>query len=221
MKNSSDRTGLDGAGPGIVPRHSEARAARLIGSSASCMNVRSRPNGLRSASASRRYASTLSVLLVCAAAIFIISSVATVPVGDASAVKPDPPQVTEPRPPYYVAGFTYDAFGAPLANCLLNLTDLNTGEWNNTEMSDASGFYMIDVANGWLSGHTVGDAVNVTATKDVAIGWTEAVLLPGGYTQVDVTLNAEIPEFPLVALPVVGIIAMFTVVSLKRRRDKL
>ncbi|OGS56602.1 MAG: hypothetical protein A3K60_02180 [Euryarchaeota archaeon RBG_19FT_COMBO_56_21] len=137
-----------------------------------------------------------------------------------SAEMPDPPGVNEPRPPYYVAGFTYDAFGALLGNCALNITNLRTGESNITEMSDVNGFYMVDVANGWPSVHAIGDIVNVTATKDLAVGWNETALVTGGFTQVDVTLSGIIPEFPIVALPVVGLMALFIVVSLKRRGDK-
>lgn len=220
MKNSGNRTGMDGSGSGIEPRYSEARETRIIGSSASCMNVRSRPNGLKSASAARRL-KMVSMLLVCAAAIFVISSVATVPMSRAEG--PQAPSPTaEPFPPYYAAGYTYDAFGTILPGCEVNITDVNTNAYNLTTSDAVTGFYMVDIKNGLVDtgGFNVGDTVNVTATKGLAIGWNEAVSQDLGYVAMDITLNGVIPEFPMAVLPVVGMLALFIVVSLKRKGTK-
>jgi hypothetical protein len=51
----------------------------------------------------------------------------------------------------------------------------------------------------------------------MAIGWNESVTLPMGFVAIDVTLNGVIPEFPMMVLPVVGLLAMFIVVSIRRR----
>lgn len=220
MKNSSGMIGMDGRGSRVEPRQKNARSARLIGPSASCMNVRSSPKGLNSASAARRNAKTASVLLVCAAAIFIISSVAALPVGKAIAEGPSAPGVEAPPvPPYYAAGYTWDASGTViLPDCVVNITNVRTGAWNLTT-SDGSGFYIFDIANQLPEpgGFLVGDTINVTATKDLAMGWNESVTQPLGYVAIDVTLNGVIPEFPMAVLPVVGLLAMFVVASVWRR----
>lgn len=222
MKNGSGMIGMDGARSGIERSRSNAQATRLIGSSASCMNVRSSPpKGLRSASATRRNAKLASMLLVCVAAIFVVSSVAMLPVGKVTALEPEagPPAVNAPQPPYYVAGYTYDASGVTiLPDCAIQIVNLDTAEVF-LGVSSGVGFYMIDIANFGAepSNYSVGDTVNVTATKDLAVGWNEAVLIPGGFTPVDIILNGVIPEFPMVVLPVVGLLAMVTIVSVRRR----
>jgi len=219
MKNSSGMKGMDGRGSRVEPRHANAQTTRIIGSAASCMNIRSSPKGLRSASATRRYAKIASLLLVCAAAIFMVSSMAVLPVGKAIAEGPSAPGIEAPPvPPYYAAGYTYDAFGVILPDCVVNITNMRTGAYNLTT-SDGAGFYIFDIANQLPEpgGFLVGDLINVTATKDMAIGWNESVTLPMGFVAIDVTLNGVIPEFPMMVLPVVGLLAMFIVVSIRRR----
>ncbi|OGS43110.1 MAG: hypothetical protein A3K76_03625 [Euryarchaeota archaeon RBG_13_57_23] len=138
--------------------------------------------------------------------------------GKVMAIGSGDPSVEEPLPPYYIAGYTYDALGTILPFCDVNVTDKTTDAYMVGTSSDL-GFYMLDVKNGMVStgGFTAGDVINVTATKDLAVGWNETVSLAGSFTPIDVTLDAMIPEFPMVALPVVGLLAMFIVVSVRRR----
>ncbi|OGS43111.1 MAG: hypothetical protein A3K76_03630 [Euryarchaeota archaeon RBG_13_57_23] len=105
---------------------------------------------------------------------------------------------TAPLPPYYVAGYTLDTMGMIVPGCTLTIVDMRTLE-SIVTTSDASGFYMVDIANGLPSGMLVGDLVNITAVKGDMIGWTEGNLLAGSYTALDVILSApQLPPFDVV-----------------------
>jgi hypothetical protein len=78
---------------------------------------------------------------------------------------------------------------------------------------------------GTTSGILPLDTVNVTATLGTLIGWAEAQIPDpaGPYINIDVTLHeggAPIPEFPTVIVPVAGMLALFAVVSLRRRGEE-
>jgi hypothetical protein len=103
-----------------------------------------------------------------------------------------------PVPPYYVAGYTRDTMGTIVPGCTVTVKDMRTGE-SITSTSDASGFYMVDIANGLPSGMLVGDLVNITAVKGEMIGWAEVNLMAGSYTSVDVILSSpQLPPFDVV-----------------------
>lgn len=97
-----------------------------------------------------------------------------------------------PVPPYYAAGYTYDTLGNIMPDCQLTITDMRTGEWI-AATSDASGFYMVDVANAYVTPFAVGDLIKVDAVKGLATGSNEAVALAGGYVVIDVVLTAPEP----------------------------
>lgn len=130
------------------------------------------------------------------------------------------PNQAPPPPPYEIFGFTYADAGKTtvLPDCIVNITNTRTGDWNLTFSTADYGFYRFDLwnqTNDWQ----VGDIINVTAYKDMAIGWTEAEATGGAYIWADVCLTAVIPEFPMVVLPVVGMLAVLAVVSFVRRRQ--
>lgn len=155
------------------------------------------------------------VLFVCVAAIALIASGAALAATNRSGavVAFDPDQ---PLPPYNVIGYTYDAGGALLPGCTVNITNVRTGNYSLTA-SDSNSFYQYnlnDLPGGWV----VGDIINVTATKDLAIGWAEGPTTGGAYLWLDVHLTGIIPEFPMVLLPVVGILAVLGVASFRRRQ---
>lgn len=155
------------------------------------------------------------VLFVCVAAIALIASGAALALTNKASASAafDPDQ---PPPPYNVVGYTYDAGGALLPECSVNITNLRTGNYTLT-MSDTNSFYMYnlnDLPGSWV----VGDMINVTAQKDLAIGWNESAAIAGPYVWIDVHLTAIIPEFPMAVLPVAGLLAVFAMVSFRRRQ---
>ncbi|MBE3042296.1 hypothetical protein IMZ48_06895, partial [Candidatus Bathyarchaeota archaeon] len=87
------------------------------------------------------------------------------------------------------------------------------------------GYYEIDLNNPLIfpSTYLDGDLINVTAIDrtGTSIGWNESAV-PGGPTMtMDVTLTGTaIPEFPMVIVPVMGMLALFVVVRLRRRGEE-
>jgi len=175
----------------------------------------SRPRSPGSAFLSRRLAKTIGLLLVFVAAIVIVSAIVLGSIGTQHRVPAN--ALAPPGPPYPVAGYTYDSLGAKLPSCDLNVTDLNTGEYCNTVVSDGNGFYSVDL--GSFAVWTEGDIIKVTAAKDMWTGENQSAVA-GTYLRLDVTLNVLIPEFPMVIVPVTGMLALVAVVSLRRRGEE-
>jgi PKD repeat protein len=121
------------------------------------------------------------------------------------------PIIDAPQPPYYVAGYTLSESAVAMASCSVTITNLRTGGTLATT-SDATGFYMKDIANELPGGYVIGDTVRVDATKGTASGSTTAVLLAGSYTPVDVILYDIGPE------PIVRTITL-TVIDAKGLTD--
>lgn len=173
----------------------------------------------------RRNARTIGLILAFAAAIVVVSAVALVPSGKEKASQPELAEKIlgrQPGFPYLIWGYTYASDGVTLMpNCDVTLTDLNTTEFATTVSTDPEAFYMFDITTALASGWDEGHIINVTATQGTFIGWNEttmdSVTYPGQY-EVDVTLNdLAIPEFSMVIVPVMGMIALVAVVSLRRR----
>jgi hypothetical protein len=231
--NSRDRNGLFGGGS-IRPRGNDSRCdsrssgasiARAIAASGSDLIVVSRPKKARSAYSRMRYAKIVSMLVICAAAIVVVSAIAHASVDPEKAASPAAPPALAPGPPYLLWGSTYDGVGSPV-ECIITVTNLNTGDFNTTNSWQVDpwpldGYYEIDLQNQFTSGVTIGDIINVTAIEcnGTAIGWNESAVPGGGSMSMDVTLTGtvEIPEFPMAILPVTGMLALFAVVRLKRR----
>ena len=106
-------------------------------------------------------------------------------------------------PPYYVAGTTYMSGGGALPGCSLTLTNLRTGE-SMVSTSDATGFYMAEIANGLPSAYLLGDTIRVDAVKGTASGSSQGVVVAGGYIQVDVYLidSGPVPILRTITLTV-------------------
>jgi hypothetical protein len=197
-------------------RPSKTKMTRLVGSIERGKDASSRLKSLGLARRRRGYAMMVSMfLVVCAASVVIVSAVALTGASQSTLSTKAPPGTPHP-----VFGYTYDTDGVtPIPACDVIITDLTTMEQIVTTSSDPEGIYSVDLSEltlGWV----VGDILNVTATKGSAVGWSEAPITdtPSGYDQIDVTLSGTaIPEFPMVIMPVVGMIALFAVVSLKRR----
>jgi hypothetical protein len=129
------------------------------------------------------------------------------------------PGTGPPPSSWTVQGYVYESDGVtPVVSCVVNVTNKNTGAWNLTGV-DGSGWYQFNMT--WFDGGvTLGDTINITVTRGADIGWVEGIV-PSGPLNMDVVMGqgALIPEFPLVVVPVLGLMALFVVVSLKRRED--
>lgn len=203
-----------------VSRSRKMRTTRLVGSIESGKDVNSRSKGLGSAYAGRRYVKTVSMLIVlCAAAILAVSALALTEASQTTISA----NARAPGPPHPIYGWTWDADGVtPLTSCDVTVTNLNTTEFIVTTSDSVEGIYSIDMSE-FQNGYEIGDILNVTAVKGAQTGWTEAPITdnPDGNDRIDVTLDqAVIPEFPLLILPVGGMIALFAVVSLRRKSKK-
>jgi hypothetical protein len=102
-----------------------------------------------------------------------------------------------------VIGFVYETDGVtPATNCIVNVTNKDTGDWGLTMTDDSYGYYEFNTGNleGYVHG---GEVINVTATKDLQIGWNESVnswpYVP--YVQIDVTISAPGTSFVLKLVP--------------------
>ena len=230
--NSKDRNGLYGGGS-IQPRSSDRErdsrsnrfnTARVVDSSAGDKIGMSRTKNLRSAYARMRYAKIVSMLVMCAAAIVVVSAIAHASV-DPEKAAPAAPVQGPPVTPYLLWGYTTDILGNPV-ECDITVINLRTLEVNTTNSYivppwPLDGYYEIDLANMFNSSYLDGDLINITAIDrtGTSIGWNESAVPGGGSMTMDVTLDGtvEIPEFPMAILPVTGMLALFAVVRLKRR----
>jgi len=176
----------------------------------------SRPKNPKSAHLSGRHSKTIVLLIMFAAAIVIVSGVALAPVGKEKTSQPADSSAA-PGPPYPVAGYTYDALGAILPSCELNITDLDTGEYNNTIVSGLNGYYAVNL--GSFAAWNDGDIIKVTAVNGALVGENQSAVA-GSYLRLDVTLDVPIPEFPMVIVPVMGMMALVAVMSLRRRGEE-
>ena len=115
--------------------------------------------------------------------------------------------------------------GNPALLVLVTITDNNTGAvWTNVT-DDVFGFYTVDLNTQPLNWNA-SDTIYVYATDGTYEGSNEGIALgPGNeaYLWLNIAMNSPvgIPEFPMVIMPVIGIVAIAAVVSLKRRRGEL
>jgi hypothetical protein len=215
---SHDRFGLRGNGKIEIDHrsgmHSESRT-RYYGSGAEGLLRRSVPKSRYSRQ--KRVVGMLAII-ACAAALVAVSSIALAPSGK---VTPKVPGETQaPGPIYYVFGTTRDIAGLPLPFCNVNLTDKTTGKYNNAIVSNDTGFYRFDVNNGLAGGVSVGDIMNITATKGALTGYNQTTL-PPALLKMDVTLSGVvIPEFGGMMIPLAGILSIFAIARVASNRNK-
>jgi len=122
-------------------------------------------------------------------------------------------QRPSPIPPPVVWGYVYEPDGVtPVVDCVVNVTNKNTGVWAQTTTDPDYGFYeLYTFVFGYL--FVPGDLYNVTATKGSQIGWNE---VPAGYEEwflwIDVVLSPPkvsfalslVPGWNLISLPLIG-----------------
>jgi len=223
--NSRDRNGLYGGGS--IHPHSSNRecescsnrinTTRATASSGSDLIAVSRPRRLRSTYARMRYAKIVSMLVICATAIAIVSAITYASVSSEKA------RALDLLPPYMLEGLITDTVGSSY-NCTVTVTNVRTGESNITWSDPIDGYYRMDIQHALPSAFLAGDPINVTAINVTAdlIGWNDRLVPtpPGGSMWLDVTLNgtySAIPEFPMVIVPVMGMMILFVAVGLTRK----
>jgi len=210
--NRRERNGLYGSG-NFRPCDSD----RKCNSSLRNLIAISRPKRLGSAYARMRYAKIVSMLVICAAAITVVSAVAY------SSVSSEKARALDLLPPYTLEGLITDSLSNSY-NCTVTVTNVRTGESNITWSDPFDGYYRMDIQHALPSAFLPDDLINVTAINVTAdlIGWNERRVPtpPGGSFWLDVTLNgtySEIPEFPMVIVPVLGMMILFVAVGLTRK----
>lgn len=211
------KIGMNGLGTsgGSTSATATGRAAGYYGTG---MKAVSRTKSVRPTYLGRRRAKTVGLLLVFAAVIVVVSAVALVPSANEKAGPPAKTIAKPPIPGFNVFGTTYDSVGAVIPACDVNVTNVRTGAWNVT-VSDIYGYYEVNL--NWMDlGYEDGDPIHVTATKGSLMGENESLLsLSLGFVFEDIYLTVVIPEFPMVIVPVAGMMALVVAVSLRGRDE--
>lgn len=180
-------------------------------------NVMARSMQVPRTSPARRHAKMIALLLVVGVAIVVVSAMSVAPLHKAAEPKYAETSRQPPGSPYPVAGYTYDADGVTkLPGCSVVLTDVTVGATSPVLTSNANGYYSTSLGD-WCS-WSLGDVITIHAEKGVMYGENQGVVAGTGLV-LHVTLNLEIPEFPFVALPIVGMVGLFVAVRVISRRD--
>lgn len=192
---------------------------RLVEPSESGMKVISRSKGFESAYGRRRNGKKVTMLLVCAAAIIIVSGMALASLGK-GAQPTIPGRVSVPGLPFYVFGWTTDASFTVVPDCFVNITEVTTGVYNTT-VSDSTGFYSWDIQTGNPQ-INAGDIIRVDANTTTMTGTNQSVVGVTPYVEMWVELGATIPEFADIVIPIVGIVSIFAMarVASSRREEE-
>lgn len=224
------KIGMDGLDTSGGFNSAAARVGRPVIDHGNCMKSMSRSKYRGPAYLGGKHAKMAGLLIVFVAAAVVVSAAALVPSADGEAMKiPDKAtaRARVPPPPYLLSGLTMDSVGAMLFGVDINITNLRTGAYNHTVSYDYGGFgyayyefNLHDMDGGYPE--VDGDIIRVTATYTDMEGQNQSALsVSGGYMMMDITLNpVVIPEFPMVVLPVVGLLAMVVAVSLGRRLEE-
>lgn len=218
--NGNSRIGLDGNGASRSSRSRGVDMPRVaVSSHGSGMSVISRSMSCEPAGSRRRHTRALSVLAVCVVAGIIISALALVSVGYQNAA-----HVQAPGAPHTVRGYITDVGGVTrVGGANVNITNLRTGAWNNATVSAGNGYYNYDLS-GLAGSWDIDDPIRAVAwSTSLSLGGENVTILtgvgPGEWLNVTLGTVIEIPEFPMVILPISGMLVLFAVVSLRRRRE--
>ena len=216
--NGNSRIGLDDSG---ASRSSRSRGMDLpqaaVSSYGSGMSVISRSMSSGPTGARRRHTKTLSLFAVCVVASIVISAIALVSVGYQNGA-----HIQAPGQPRAVRGYIYDTDGVTKAvGATVNITNLRTGSYNNATIASPTGYYNFDLntlAGSWYDD----DQVRAVAWLGTVSGENVTIVTGiGSGDWLNVTLGTVIviPEFPMVLLPISGMLVLFAVVSLRRRHE--
>ena len=200
-------------GLGSSSRDMSSRVAGFYGNG---MKGASRQSRSRLGYPSKRFGKALAVIFLVEASAVAVSALVMntgrqVPAGVSDI--PAPPNLI-------IGGFTYDEFAAKLGDCEVTITHVKTGNYTVVYSGSSGpllGFY--SYKPDWED-ISQGDEIKVTAVKGVMTGESVGIVSSSPNLQIDVTLNVLIPEFPMVIVPVVGMMALIAVVSLRRRGEE-
>jgi hypothetical protein len=124
-----------------------------------------------------------------------------------------------PPSPYNLLSMVTNSDASPALFAIVTITDLRTGAVWTAVTDDTYGYIQVDLLGSNETGFALGDTIQLDViSADGSTTGTNTGIASGGYLQVDVVLDTLIPEFPMVILPVIGMLAIAAVVSLKRRR---
>jgi hypothetical protein len=183
----------------------------------------SMPRGSSPRPAKRKGARRITTLVACIAVAAIVSGALLLMGTGADQPTAAAPGASsgigaDPEFPHPVTGMLYDGGANPLPYTSVTITNVRLGVSNETE-SEEDGRYSFDLAN--MDGtYEVGDEILVEAVNEtLQISGSATGYVTGGYYDIiDVTLDTAIPEFSTVIVPVVGMLALFAVVGLRRRK---
>jgi PKD repeat protein len=154
--------------------------------------------------------------------VYTITLTVTDTLGQTNSVSHDVSISGVPIPPttFLLYGTTYASDGVtPLGGCTINITDVSTGTTLIGTVSDGDGVYYADISPLF---QTAGDTIIVNATGPAGEkGSGTGVIVGTPYLGIDVTLTStSIPEFTDIAIPIVGMVALFAVARVASSRRK-
>lgn len=216
-KMENRKIGLNGLDTSGDSRSRNVSTSPAVGFYIDRANGVPRPKSPRSAYLGKKHSKAIVVaLIVFAAAIIIVSGIALAPIGKGKASQPAKTQAP-PGAPYPILGYTYDQFGVKLPSCTVTITDLNTS-LSTVVVSDAVfAAYIVDLGSftAWEANNTI----MVSAAKDTRVGENQSIVA-GSKLWLNTTMGVVIPEFPMVIVPVTGMVALMAIVSLRRRGEE-
>jgi hypothetical protein len=225
------RTGTNGLGMSGSHRSGTSNACGAVGIYGNGMKGVPRPRSPRSSYA-RRHAKTIGLLVLVSAIAVVSSAVALVPLSKGDAAQPAMQDKLLSRTPqmwFGVLGYCWDTVnGTPLEGVQVTVTNTNTLQFEvYTTLAD--GYFSVDISNNnpnfMPDGYADGNIITVSAVKGTYSGSGESGVVDTSlyvYLWRDVTLtDTGIPEFPMVIVPVIGMVALVAVMSLRRRSNEL
>jgi len=210
------KIGLNGLDTSCNSRSRNVSTSQAVGFCIDRAEGVSRPKSPKSAYLGKRHSKAIVALIVFAAAIVIVSGIALAPIGKGKASEQVKTQAP-PGAPYNVLGYTYDAVGAKLPGCTVNITDVTTGDYNVTTSDPTFAAYLVNL--GSFTAWAPGDEIKITAVKGSLVGENTSTVA-GLLLWLNATVDVLIPEFPMVIVPVTGMMALMAVVSLRRRGEE-
>jgi hypothetical protein len=165
------------------------------------------------------------VLFACAVAAIFVLGAAMLLIGKEAAAPQVPAggssDTRTPQSPYYIVGYTNNSVGVPLIGCDVTITNVRLGV-SVSVVSSSLGKFMYNLASmGEENQYADGDLITVEAELGELSGEAEGYVdTSGQLTMINVTLTTARPEFSMVIVPVVGMMALFVVVGLRKRNER-
>jgi len=165
---------------------------------------------------SRKTVTGSVVAIACIA--FVIVALALAPATQNTLAPQTPARMMGPGTPTIVIGYTFDSVGAILPSCDVNITDLDTGEYEHVA-SDLTGKYQYDLTN-LPSGAAAGETIRAEANNTIYMGFNQSVLPSSApFMWLNVTLGVLIPEFSTLIVPIVGAALVVMAVTVRNRKE--